>query len=85
MSSQVKCSLHSSIAHHLPVYFVIVESIRDSLNEVVTPHKPKSRPPTTSSVARRMVGHALGLKINVSPEQNRLEKQKIENAKGSLT
>ena len=70
--------------HSLTVYFIIVESIRDSLNEV-TPHKQKSRPATTSTVARRMVGHALGIKINVSPEQNRLEKQKIENVKGSLT
>ena len=42
------------------------------------------RPQTTSSVARRMVGNALGIKINVTPEQRQQERSKLESARGQL-
>lgn len=67
--------------------FSCVESIKQSLQSQETnslQSKTVQRPQTTSTVARRMVGHALGIKIGVSPEQNRQERLKLENAKGLL-
>lgn len=59
-----------------------IVSIRESLLQEAD-LKPRSpRPQTTSTVARRMVGHALGIKIDVTPEQKRQERLKIETAKG---
>ena len=60
---------------------LVLASIKESLI-----HKDRNystqRPKTTSTVARRMVGHALGIKINVSPEQRQKEHTQIQLAKG---
>ncbi len=57
--------------------------MRDSLSEMTCNLQPKvRRPQTTSTVARRMVGHALGVKINVPSEKDQQERLKIQNARG---
>lgn len=71
-----KCSHKESLA----IASQVAASIKESLI-----HKDRNssiqRPKTTSTVARRMVGHALGIKINVSPEQRQKEHTQIQLAK----
>lgn len=43
---------------------------------------PSIRPKTCTSMARRLVSSALGLKMNVSPEILSAERTILENAKG---
>jgi len=50
------------------------------VSEFLLPYKP--RPATTASAARRLVTGALGLKSNLSPEQRKVEAQKLRDAKG---
>lgn len=40
------------------------------------------RPKTTAMVARRMVSHALGIRVNISPEQKEREMKELKDAKG---
>ncbi|XP_076313752.1 coiled-coil domain-containing protein R3HCC1L-like isoform X2 [Tachypleus tridentatus] len=42
---------------------------------------PKPRPATSAALARRLVSGALGLKVQVSREQQKLEKAKLQEAK----
>ena len=59
--------------------------MRDTLSETSFDLRPKvRRPQTTSSVARRMVGHALGIKINVPSEKDQQERLRIQTARGLL-
>lgn len=48
--------------------------------EFLLPFKP--RPQTSASVARRMVSGALGLRVQVAPEQRKRELQMMREAKG---
>ncbi|KAG0429509.1 hypothetical protein HPB47_023575 [Ixodes persulcatus] len=48
--------------------------------EFLQPFKP--RPQTSASVARRLVSGALGLRVQVEPEQRRRELQMLREAKG---
>ena len=59
-------------------YFLYVASIRESLESL----NSLERPSTTANVARRMIGHALGVKINVTPEQREKEREELKLAKG---
>ncbi|XP_076313667.1 coiled-coil domain-containing protein R3HCC1L-like isoform X1 [Tachypleus tridentatus] len=49
------------------------------LSEFLQP--PKPRPATSAALARRLVSGALGLKVQVSREQQKLEKAKLQEAK----
>ena len=44
---------------------------------------PTEKPPLSASVARRMIGHALGVRINASPEQREKESKLLKEAKGT--
>ena len=44
----------------------------------------KKRPETSAVLARRLVSGALGLKVNISPEQRAAESKKLQEARGRL-
>ena len=53
-----------------------------SLDSETDPLPPTEKPPLSASVARRMIGHALGVRINASPEQREKESKLLKEAKG---
>ena len=61
------------------VLFLYVASIKESLES----SHSLERPSTTANVARRMIGHALGVKINITPEQREREREELKLAKGT--
>ena len=77
-----KCGGRKGI--HTRININIVASIRKSLIKKETKSLiVAKRPPTTASVARRMVGHALGVRISPSPEQREKERKEVEEVKVS--
>lgn len=60
------------------------ETMRDNLEMLPSHPVDKQRPKTTASVARRMVSHALGVRIQVTPKQKELEEHDLNEAKGML-
>lgn len=52
-------------------------------SETDPPPPPTEKPPLSASVARRMIGHALGVRINASPEQREKESKLLKEAKGT--
>lgn len=44
----------------------------------------RPRPATSSAMAKRLVSTALGIKNTVSPEQRKMERQMLADAKGNL-
>ena len=44
----------------------------------------RPRPATSASMAKRLVSTALGLKNTVSPEQRKMERQMLADAKGRI-
>lgn len=76
----------------LPFYVLFVtESIREFLcskkpspssTELESTSPTPEKPPLSASVARRMIGHALGVRITASPEQKEKENRLWKEAKG---
>ena len=58
------------------------ETMRDNLEMPSFLPTEKQRPKTTACVARRMVSHALGVRIQVSPKQKEIEENDLNEAKG---
>ena len=58
------------------------ETMRANLGMSHSHPVDKQRPKTTASVARRMVSHALGVRIQVSPKQKETEENDLNEAKG---
>lgn len=49
--------------------------------ELMLPYK--QRPETSAALARRLVSGALGIRVQITPEQRAAEKEKIQKAKGN--
>lgn len=71
---------------HTLTRLLFTASIRGSLIKKLNKSSEvaSKRPPTTASVARRMVGHALGVRITASPEQREKERREVEEVKVSF-
>lgn len=83
---RIVCDLYSFLlGFSEEIGSTVTESMQASLVKAHAQPVNSQRPKTSASVARRMVSHALGVKVQVSPEQKKIEENDLREAKGMLS